>query len=274
MSTFVGRAVKRALAGAVLTITLAGCDAAGLLDNVEITATGPKLLEEATEFAGAERINLGASSTSLTTALKTAQLDNSACRNLLGFLDLKDQALDEITGSGINFFCAVVDLADIDAVDLDGLSDVTNIAYTLSLAENSTVKVTYAESTDMNVVEGESLTLKGLGLHITSTEPSGFLGGVAGGNLPLNYVNHSGQVATYRLEASSQSSFLTVSYAYYKPNIVSALSSGFTGVQAGGSIAVVPGVLGSAVGDALADATSITFQLEAGAPEVTGKRAN
>jgi hypothetical protein len=271
MNTLMGRAVKRALAGAALTLALAGCDAAGLLDNVEITATGPKLLAAATEFNGAERINPDASTSALTAGLKTAQTENVACANLSGYVRFKQQAGG--IGSNQNLFCAVADKQDIAAVELDGLSTITNISYAVELAEGETVTVTYDSGTDMNDVKDQDLTVNALGLHLTSGEPDAFLGGVATGGLELAYVSRDGQDATYSVAPGSPTG-LRVLTAYYHSNVVRGFTEGFTGVQVGGSISVVASDPNSALADALANASSMTFKLDASAPEVTGKRAN
>lgn len=269
-----GRAVNRALAGAALTLALAGCDAAGLLDNVEVTATGPKLLAEATEFSGAAPVDLDASTASLTVGLNTLQQENVACDSLSGFLGVEHRPQVDGIGSNQNLFCAVADLQDIAAVDLDGLNTITNISYAIELAEGETVTLTYGSDTDMNVVADENLTVNALGLHLTSSEPDdAFLGGVATGELELEYVSREGQDATYSVASGSPTS-LRVLTAYYSSKIVRGFTGGFTGVQVGGSISVVASDPNSALADALANASSMTFKLDASAPEVTGKRAN
>ncbi len=267
------RRLVQAVLGLGLTVTLVGCDTAGLLDRLEVTATGPDLMAEATEFAESERLtDLNTSATAL--SLEVTQT-NQACRDLQSFADAILAYKAKRLGTTPHVFCGVEELPQVDAIELDGWSDLTKIEWDVRLVDESVITVAYSDQVYEFEVVDQDITVNALGLHLESSDGEDHVGGTAFSDVTLEYANWdaASNSASYTVKADADS-YLEPLGMYQSATLFTALQEGFSGVNAGGSISLKAKFPGSFVQNALENATSVSFQLEADAPKFTGKRSN
>ena len=265
----------QAVLGLGLTVTLVGCDAAGLLDSLEVTADGPEILTEATDFNNAGRLDISPTTSVATTAALTPQfIGGSICDELQHYQRLTDRfgLLTSITTA--NVFCGTKTLDPIPPTELDGWNELTNVSMVVKLVNESEVTVTYGEAINVSDLENLDLSVNAVGLHLEAPQTDDYVGGVGTtSGVPLAYDRHDGEAGTvtYVVE-TNETSQVTPLIMYYTQDLLDSLQSGLSDVEAGGAISL--GASDSAVQDALATATSVSFQLEADAPKFTGKRSN
>ena len=267
------RRLVQAVLGLGLTVTLVGCDAAGLLDNLEVTASGPDLMAEATEFAESERVTgLNTSATAL--SLEVTQT-NQACRDLQSFADAILAYKAKRLGTTPHVFCGVEELPQVDAIELDGWSDLTKIEWDVRLVDESVITIVFNDQVGESDVANQGITVNALGLHLASNDGEDYVGGTASSDVTLEYADWdaASNSASYTVKTDADSYFGPLAM-YWSRTLFTALQQGFSGVSAGGSVSLKATTPGSDVQDALENATRVAFQLEADAPKFTGKRSN